>query len=305
MSVWIDFLIYTVLILTVWIGVPALGSRFMLPLLADRNADWPAAHPEAAKALTANRWFLWSMAWGLVSLGVLTAFQFGLWPDALALSEADQWMALKDINSVLLITGLLGAAGWAAAFAVRVRNEVPLGEHRQATLEPRCIDDFVPRWVRIATYALIGVHLAVWVVVGALERSTIPGFWFRCAAPFVFSGLLFFITRAGVSRRPNALDRIVGPGYRREEVRLGFTLLINAQIMFGLRLFGEVAGPDAFDADRAMHLGLVVFVIALLLRFLLVRTAPEEGMHYSNAGRLRSGEQNPRYTIGSRARHQS
>ena len=52
-------------------------------MVADRNPEWLAVHPEFANQLTGSRWFFWSCyAWGALSLALLFAFQIGAWPQS-------------------------------------------------------------------------------------------------------------------------------------------------------------------------------------------------------------------------------
>jgi hypothetical protein len=237
------------------------------------------AHPQFARQLTGSRWFLWSCyAWGALSLAVLLAFQMGLWPRALSPSApaTEKWMVLKDINSSMLIVGLVYFFGCVGVFTRRLKKDVPLAASRNATLEPRSLDDFIPRWVRVVTYTLVGVHLAAWVSVGVLGLYSAPGFWARLAAPIVFFGIFFFFARVSVARPPMAMDRIFGPGYRRGEVRFGFAMAICTNAMFALQLYQEVAGTVAFEVDRALHLGLVLLIVCGILRFVMVQREMEK-----------------------------
>ncbi|MDB5350267.1 MAG: hypothetical protein JWN86_1514 [Planctomycetota bacterium] len=272
MTEWVDFFVYGAMIVTYWFVFATWISGFTISMVADRNPDWLAAHPEFARQLIGSRWFLWSCyAWGALSLVVLLAFQIGVWPRAISLAalQAPKWMVLKDINSTMLIVGLVYFFGCVGMFTRRLRREVPLAERRNATLERRSLDDFVPRWLRVATYTLAGIHLTAWLTVGVLRLYSTPGFWGQFVTLIVFSGVFFFFTRVSVNRPPIAMDRIFGPGYRRGEVRYAFAMEICAPAMFAVRLYQEVAGNAAFDIDRALHLGLVLLIVFGVLRFAL------------------------------------
>ena len=51
MSEWVDFFVYAALIVTYWFVFATWGSRFTLAMVADRNPDWLADHPEFASQL--------------------------------------------------------------------------------------------------------------------------------------------------------------------------------------------------------------------------------------------------------------
>jgi len=49
-----------------------------------------------------------------------------------------------------------------------------------------------------------------------------PEFWIRCVFQFFVHGFFFLMTLIAVHRKPDGMDRILGPGYRRGTGRLGF-----------------------------------------------------------------------------------
>ncbi len=123
----------------------------------------------------------------------------------------------------------------------------------------------------MGTYALIGVHLTAWVVVGALELYSTQGFWVRFAAPVFFSAVLLVIAHANVNRR---FSDFFGFHDRRLGVRFTFMSLIYVQVMFALRLYGEMVGPS-FEVARAMHLALVLLLtLTMLVLAVLWRHGP-------------------------------
>ena len=280
MSEWIDVSIYAAMIVSYWFVFAGWAQAMTLEMVTDRNADWLAANHERAATLLRGRWmvgstwFLWSCyAWGALSVAVLPAAQLGAWPQILSTSSrgSQPWEVLKDTHSLLLIVGLLYYLGVVVVSSRRVRTEVPLAERRQASLKPRTLDDFSPRWLSMGTYALIGVHLTAWVVVGALELYSTQGFWVRFAAPVFFSAILLVIAHANVNRR---FSDFFGFHDRRLGVRFTFMSLIYVQVMFALRLYGEMVGPS-FEVARAMHLALVLLLtLTMLVLAVLSRHGP-------------------------------
>jgi hypothetical protein len=283
MTEWIDFSVYAAMTIVYWFGSARWASALALQTVADRNEEWLTANRDRARTLLGSRWlvrsrwFLWSCyAWGTVSLAVLLAIQVGVWPQFLstATRTSQMWAVLKDAHSTLLIVGLLCYFTVVVASARQVAKIVPLPERRQATLTPRSIKDFVPLWFRRATYVLIGVHLAGWVVVGALGVYSTPGFWVRFAGPVSFSGIFLLIAHAMVFRRSS--DSVMFHD-RRLGVRFAFGSLIYAQFMFALRLYGEIAGPSS-DVDRTMHLALVAMLVLGMLLLAFVQRNTSRGL---------------------------
>jgi hypothetical protein len=266
MSDWIDAVIYTVFIIAVWGWLPAWSARVARPMIADRNPDWMAGHPEAASRLAESRRFRWSCwLWGAASVAALLARYAGGWPVPLTVSrETARWEALKDLNSLLLVAGLFGVAVCAVPFSRRLRATVPLTEHRRATLEPRSIDDHVPRAVRLTVYGLVGLHLAAWITIGLSGHYASSAFWGGLLFQFAISGICAWLVVYAVQRRPGARDRIFGPAYRRTEVRAAFGAQLLPLMNGVARLYEQVTGTSSEDLDRLLHLGLVLLITVVI-----------------------------------------
>ena len=267
MSEWVDIVVYAALIIAVWGWFPAGSSRLTIPVIADRNPGWLADHPESQRRLAENRWLRWScVLWGSVSLLTLLAFQVDAWPRQLAfLRFTPKWEALKDLNSALLIAGLIYVAGCAALFYRWLHANVPLSSRRQATLVRRSLHDYVPRPLQYAVYSVIALHLALWAAVGVTGRYATPAFWGGMAFHFAISGVFLLFMMSAVRRRPGTMDRIFGPSYRRTEVRIAFAVQLLPLLNGGGRLYEQVTGSSPAHVDRFLHLGLVLFVLALVM----------------------------------------
>jgi hypothetical protein len=214
--------------------------------------------------MVGSAWFLRSCyLWGVISLGVLLARQIGAWPSSLSslTARSQPWEVLKDAHSTLLIIGLLYYVGIVIASMRLIQKDVPLAERRRASLTPRSVNDFVPRWFSRTAYVLVGIHLTAWVVAGVLGLSSTPGYWERFAAPLLFSAITLLIAHATVDRRLSDLfmahDRPMG-------VRFAFGSLIYIQLMFALRLYTEIVAPS-FEIDRLMHLALVLMMVLAIV----------------------------------------
>jgi hypothetical protein len=281
MTEWIDFSLYAAMTAMYWFVSAGWASRLALQIAADRNEEWLADNQEQAAALLRGRWLMgsaWFMtscyAWAAVSLAILLARQVGAWPDFLAMATVGnpRWEALKDVHAALLIAGLLYYFAVVLVSSRRVRMDVPVAERRQATLTPRTLNALVPRWLSTGTYALMTVHLGAWVVVGVLGLSAAPGFWMRFAAPAVFTGIFLLLAYANLDRR---VSDALWVHDQRQGARFAFASLIYIQVMFALRLYGDVAEPS-FDIDRVSHL---VLALMLILAMVALVFASKHGSH--------------------------
>jgi hypothetical protein len=230
--------------------------------VSERNPEWVATHQEMVSKLER----VWHpevyYLWGAFSLGLLLAFQAGVWPDGLTPWSEDgpKWEALKDLNSTLLLPGILYFAATGVLFRRSLKQLVPLAERRRASLECRALDDFVPRGFQIAAYILAGGVLLAWLVVGILQLYSSAIFWARFAFFAVLTPAIAYVVQLGVSRRPGMLDRILGPGFRVREIRCGFVSHAIPPIVGAGRLYEEVTATQLMDVQRILHLVVPAFI---------------------------------------------
>src|SRR5688572_7905142 len=171
MTEWIDVFMYAALLLVLWFALPAVGARFTRPLIADRNPEWLAAHPQVSGGMTQSRGLrLVSYALGTLSIGALVAAKTGVWPASLSapIFEPEPWMILSDILAMAVMLSLAYVVVTSALFRRWLERTVPLAERRQASLELRSIEAFVSRPVRTVVYVAVGAHLVSWLMVGVL-----------------------------------------------------------------------------------------------------------------------------------------
>jgi hypothetical protein len=277
MPIWIDLLVYAALIAACWFILPTWSSRFGVQKLADRNPVWVDANPEAAERIGGGGWLVWSCyLWGVLSLAGLLSLALGEWPLSLRSSAlgGETWDRLKNLSSILLIVGLIYYFGCQALLERRRRRIVPLAERRQATLDRRSIDDFIPRWLRVAAYAMAGMQAAAWLAAALWHDISGERLWAGLISLLIFSSISFIVTRLSVGRRHNALDRMFGPGYRQAEVRTAFSCEVLIIVMFALRLSSEIVDPLTLNVDRVLHLGLVMLITAGVLHLTRHPTSP-------------------------------
>jgi hypothetical protein len=268
MTDWIDFAVYFLLVASLWIVYPTAQARLTLGMIADRNPGWFAANRDIAARIAASRWRLWvCYGLGTLCLGVLTAYQLGLWalPLAPGALPPPGWIVLWNLAMAALLAALIFGGAMAIHGYVRLVRLVPLAAQRRATLAPRRIDDFVPRPIRLAVHALVLATLAAWLMAGLLGTHSSPLFWPRLVIMFVLAGIFWGTSQYSVNRRPNFCDSLFGPGYRRWEVRLIFSTQLTLPTVGALRLYEEAFGLQLFDMSRAVQLGLSLFIGAWLL----------------------------------------
>jgi hypothetical protein len=269
MTDWIDFAVYATFLVAIFFVQPAMQRRLIVPLLFDRNPEWAAAHPEIVRHIAGIRWRLWvCYAMGAISLGVVLTYQLGLWsaPPSRAGTVPPKWMILwllsmAAMTTALIVTGAIGLQGWIA-----LKRLVPIAPRRHATLERRSLDDYVPRGVQLAGYAIVIVNLIAWTAAGIAGAHSSPIFWERVTIMYALSALFFFFTHVMVARRANVMDRLIGPAYRRWEVRWVFSTQFVTPLVGAVRLYEEVTGTELLDLSRALQLLLAGYITWFLIR---------------------------------------
>lgn len=282
MTEWIDFLVYSIQILLFWIFLPRQGRSFTLPMIADRNPNWAAAHPQVVAQLERSRWFLntyyvyaaASVAWLLlITLDIVSPLR----------NDVPKWEVLHDLHMSLMMLGVLG---WFAALFAWQRwlvKYVPLADTRRALLRPRAASDYVPRSWRIGVETLTVLHIGVWLAVPALGIAVDAAYWGRFAfivfVTILFAALVMLTPR----RRPGYPERVFGDGYRRAELKVAYILRLTPLIAGAMML-----GEKVFDleVDRVGNLILTCVISSILLVFLRLRPMPASQPEHSGERRL-------------------
>jgi len=283
MSEWIDFGIYVVQLLLVCVFIPRQGSRFTLPAIADRNAEWLANHRDLATRLERNRRFVhFCYVWGAVSVVVLlgAALDFVRPPTD---ASAPKWEVLKDLHATSVIGLVLVWSAWALLWLRWLATHVPPAEVRRATLKPRVLSDYLSWPWRIAVEALTVLHLGAWVVIGALGLAGGARYWSGFALIVVMTALFAFVARSTPRRRPGYPDRIFGDEYRRVELRAAYVFRLVPLIPGGMLISEEAFG---LDPDRVGHLLLVSVISAIAIVFLRLRPVSPPSAEFGVASRL-------------------
>ena len=126
MSEWIDFGLYTVQVVLLWVLLPRKGAQFTAAMIVDRDADWPAKHPGVMQSLLRSRWVLNTFyVYAALSIAVLSALRLGVQvPVFSRAADAPSWEVLKDAHGTLMILGMImyfaSFAAWTRWLSVHV-----------------------------------------------------------------------------------------------------------------------------------------------------------------------------------------
>ncbi len=270
MSEWIDFALYALQIVLLWVLLPRQSTHFTLPMIVDRNAEWPAKHPAVMQHLLRSRWFLNTFyVYAALSIAVLLALRLGFQvPVFSRTTETPSWEALKDAHGTLMILGLImyfaGFFAWSRWLSVHV----PLAAHRSASLKPRLASDYLPRSWRVATEVLTTAHIALWILFGALGWGSGAKYWWSFAFIAVMTVLFAVFAYLVPRRRPGYQDRLFGEAGRQVEIRVAYIMRLWWLPIGAIGMAEHITGVDF---ARAGYLLVVTFVCALALMFLRLR----------------------------------
>jgi hypothetical protein len=266
MSEWIDFFVFSLQALVVWILLPRWGAPSARFMLEHRNPAWAEAHPQEVARLSRGGLFMPCLyAWGVLSVAVLLVVRLSVQAPFFMPFDAQTpgWERLQNTSNALISVGLI-VMGLGFAISVRrLEREVPLGERRQASLAPRTAGQYAPRWALGVALGIAGAHLLAWVVVGLRGLQQSEGYWLIVGGMFFVTAVLYGVLRLGVARRPNHYDLALGPVYRRTEIRAYLAMIVFTSVMGMLGLYREVTG---FDTDRMASLVVAAFIIAAVIR---------------------------------------
>ena len=270
MSEWIDFAIYALQILLIFVLLAPGSVHFTGPAIVDRDPAWPAAHPAVMQALARSRWFVnICYAWAAFSIALLLALRLGAHvPPFSAGHEAPEWEVLRAWHSALMVTGMLSYFACFLIWLRWLRVNVPLAAQRMASLTPRTADAYVPRAWRIATEVLTVGHLAAWLVAPAFGFGGGVDYWGRFAFIAVVSLGMAVMSWLLPQRRQGYADRLFGDAYRRVELRVLYILRLAPLTTGAVGIGAAVLG---LDLARVMHLLVVLIICGAAFAFVSLR----------------------------------
>jgi hypothetical protein len=111
-------------------------------------------------------------------------------------------------------------------------------------------------------------------IAGFFQPARIEHAWGNFFMGLILMLLLFFAGMGSVVRAPNYMDSMIGPAYRRMEVRVCFGLMTLVALLGLANLAIELS-----MADTKRYGGVVIslFVTATLAGFMLLPAAPRNG----------------------------
>lgn len=269
MNEWIDLLVYSVQALTIWIAMPRWCARFTRPMLTDRNPDWAAANALIIERIEQGGWWLKAMhTWGLLTILLLVVFRLGMQPAFLTpvVLRTPLWEVLMTTNNLMMLGGfLLWGYGMVSYFRWQ-KHSVPLAERRQATLVPRTTDDYVPRGFQYFVYGLMLLNVLARPIANLFWPDRVDNVWGSFAMALVMSVVLFLVGVGSVIRPPNHMDRVLGPVYRRMEVRVAFALMLVIVALGLSTLALDIATLDSKRYGTVLVSLFVTFTVVSCMR---------------------------------------
>jgi hypothetical protein len=277
MSEWIDFAIYAFEACALWVLMPRWSARMTLPMMRNRNAAWVDANPGVMATVKPGSWFLKACyAWAVFTIAVLLVLRLGLQPqDILPEAQAaPAWKVMMSTNNLLLAIGLVSYFSGGAVFMRWLTKTVPQSGLRQATLQPRTAEHYVPRRFRMLVHAAIAAHLLAWMYAALSGLRHGPRFWWFFAGMAGMTIVLFLVTQSSIRRRPDHMDRAIGDDMRKVEVRLMYTLQL---CLVALGIMALSRGLDISDtAHLGRRIGNLVFSLFCALTILGLTRMPAQ-----------------------------
>lgn len=257
MSEWVDFCLYSLQAALLWMVLPGWCARFFKPVMQHLGAR-PRRNP----------WVTALQIWGALSVLVLLAYQLEMVPPPLSASSlrATGWEALLMTSNLLLALGVL-AAGLGVWSFVRKLQANPQTEQPEEPSFPLTRDDFLPRWLQNSVYVLLLIALCVRPIAGWLRPARVHDIWGNFFMGLVVAALLFVVAAGSVVRPANQLDRALGEGYRRLEVRICYLLMAYLALM---QIAGVVLELCGYSSRRHAALVVTAFVSIALASLVLL-----------------------------------
>jgi hypothetical protein len=273
MSEWVDFCVYTVQALLLWIAAPRWLARFARPSVVDRNPEWAAANEHTILLLERGGWWRKAIqAWGVLSVLMLLLCRIDRMPlPFLTPQHKPSWELLMTTSNLLLMAGFV-LFGYGIFLYMRwLKSNVPLSERRRATLVPRTMDHFIRRRVQYLVYTGVLVGLAARPIADLLWPGRLHDVWNNFFLGLTMSVVLFFVAAGSVLRPETHMDRMLGSRYRRMEVRLCFALMAYLTALGLVSLYLEMSG---INTRRYGSLMVATFVCVTLVSCMRLPTQP-------------------------------
>ena len=258
MSEWVDFGLYSLQAVLLWIALPAWGARFLRPLASGGGAT-PRQPGDA--------WINALRAWGTLSVLVLLGYRLDRIPPPLSAASLHRTgsEALLMTSNLMLSIGLLFAALGIWRFVQWLKQNAALQEDRAEEAFPLTRDDLLPRALQYLTYALVLCALVARPVAGLIRPDRVHDIWGNFITGFALALLLFFTAAGSVMRAPNHLDRVLGERWRRLEVGTCYLLMGNLALLELAGLALELSGLGSRRHVALLVAGFVCLTLGSLM----------------------------------------
>jgi len=255
MSEWVDFGLYSLQAVLLWIVLPARGERLLRPL--GTGSGW-------VKALR---------TWGFLSVLVLLAYRLDKIPPPFSAASLHRtgFEALLMTSNLLLALGLLFSAVGVWRFVQWLKENSSTPEARAEDAFPPTRDELLPRKLQYLAYALVLCALAARPIAGFIRPDRVHDIWGNLVTGLVLALLLFFSAADSLMRAPNHLDRMLGDGWRRLEVGICYLLMGNLAL---LELAGLALELSGLVSRRHVALLVAGFVSITLGGLILLSSQP-------------------------------
>jgi hypothetical protein len=270
MSEWVDFGLYALQAVLLWIVLPAWGARFLRPL-----PDEDGTRPRAASR-GAGGWVPALRAWGVLSVLALLAYRLDAVPPPLSAPALHRsgWEALLMTSNLMLALGLLFGGFGVMHFVRWLKESSAATEARASDAFALTRDDLLPRGLQRLTYALVLLALFARPVAGLVAPARVHDVWGNFFTGLVIATLLFAAAGGSVMRAPNRLDRTLGLGWRQAEVGACYLLMGNLALLEMTGLALELSGLQSRRALALLVAGFVCLTLAGLMLLSRRRPAP-------------------------------
>jgi hypothetical protein len=264
MSEWVDFGLYALQAVLLWIVLPAWGARFLQPL----DAGNAAAGTRAQSRGTAG-WIPALRAWGALSVLALLAYRLDLVPPPLSAAALHRSgpEALLMTSNLMLALGLLLAGFGVMGFARWLKESSSASEARESGVFALTRDDLLPRRLQRLALALVLVALLARPAAGLIAPGRVHDIWGNFFTGLVLAALLFAAAGGSVMRAPNRLDRTLGLRWRQTEVGACYLLMGNLAL---LEISGLALELSGLQSRRALALLVAGFVCLTLVGLMLL-----------------------------------
>jgi hypothetical protein len=264
MSEWVDFGLYSLQAVLLWIALPARGARLLRPLDAEGGAT-PRRPGDA--------WIKGLHAWGILSVLVLLAYRLDKIPPPLSAASLHRtgFEALLMTSNLLLALGLLFSAIGVWRFVQWLKENSATPETLVEDAFPPTRDELLPRKLQYLAYALVLCALAARPIAGFIRPDRVRDIWGNLLTGLVLALLLFFAAAGSLMRAPNHLDRMLGDRWRRLEVGICYLLMGNLAL---LELTGLSLELSMLVSRRHVALLVAGFVSITLGGLILLSTRP-------------------------------